>query len=448
MTNEDKIKKMSEDEAAIRDLLTAEECSRYDQLKEELEIEQKKIVKHYKSNTVEAAADEIEEIRQRQIEIESQMESLMNTAYSRLTTDQDHQYNFHDDFIEAIFTAADQDEELSIQWAAAVADHYIELYPDKATLYEQQTVEDYDIDKSGIVVPIKRKERLSEYVSRISAELEEKITAVRAKDIIYPLDKVNSRVWKLLENTNNKQIGIYAGENKKGKAIISYSIDFDNLPDSLQVSKKLNAFDKRVYIAIAALFNAGNTIVSLSQIAYAMGYPTRQTTTTLDKILASVKKMNKAHISIDNIGEIQIYKNYQHFKYDSNLLQVEIITAVINGKETNAAIHIFREPPLVSYARDHKQITTVPVKLLQSPLSKTESNMNLEDYIIEQLAHIKKGSINNRMLYSTIFDNAGITTKKERQRAKGKIERLLKYYVEENQIKGYKSDDLGITIDY
>ena len=455
--SKDKNKRLSDDEIAIRDLLTAEECSQYDQLQNELKIEQDKVIQYYKSHTVEAAAADIEDSRQRQTAIERQIENLTNAAYSRLTTDQDHQYNFHDDFVEAIFTAADQDEDLSIQWAAAVSDHYLELYPDKVDLYQQQTVTDYTIDSAGKAVPIKRKERLTEYVSRIAAALEkltletgrEISTAIRAKDIIYPLDKVNSRVWKLLETTPDKQIGIYAGENKNGKhAIVSYSIDFDNLPDNLQVSKKLNAFDKRVYIAIAALFNAGNTTVSLSQIAYAMGYPTTQPPKTLNKILDSVRKMNKAHISIDNLFEIEVFKRYQRFKYDSNLLQVEIVTAVINGKETNAAVHIFREPPLVTYAREHKQITTVPVELLQSPISKTESNMNLEDYIIEQISHIKKGRINNRMLYNTIFDNTGIKEKKQRQRAVEKVKRLLDYYVKVKLIKSYQHDKTGVTIEY
>ena len=229
-----------------------------------------------------------------------------------------------------------------------------------------------------------------------------------------------------------------------------YSIDFTALEESeaVRITKKLTPFDKRVYTAIGALFNAGNTVVSLSQIYTAMGNTGRPPKTTLDKINDSITKMLRAVICISNEPEAKVY-NYPRFVYDGSLLPMERISNVnINGKTTDVAIHILKEPPMISFAKKHgNQLTTVPIKILQSPISKTDNNLQIEEYLIERIAKAKKGSLSNKILISSIYEDANITDTKQKQRLPEKLIRYLDHYKKENFIKGYSMSSNSVTID-
>lgn len=291
-----------------------------------------------------------------------------------------------------------------------------------------------------------------EKVSGFTSAIVPKVPAHRLTKIDFPIDKVNNNVWQMLEDTNGQlMLKIDTAPkkrwSKKGVPVeVLYSLDFSSL-ENVSITRKLEPYDKRVYLAIAAIFNDGYDIMSIQQIYNAMGYTGRMSATDIKKINAAITKMNGAHIYIDNIAEHTALK-YDHFKYDGDLLPMERIQAIINGQAVEAAIHIFREPPMVSFARDRKQITTLDIRLLDTPLSKTNANIQLEDYLLEQIAHMKKGTIRNKMLYETIYQKTGITQKKQKQRAPEKITRLLDHYIACGHIKGYDDTGDGVVIHY
>ena len=233
-----------------------------------------------------------------------------------------------------------------------------------------------------------------------------------------------------------------------GKEITTYySIDFEALKD-LSISRILTPFDKRVYIAAAGLYAAGNKVFTATQIYMAMGGTALPSARDLAKINASVDKMLFARITLDNTEEAETYKKESlRFQYTGALLPCERVTAIINGKPTESAIHLFRVPPLISFAKQRGQITTIPVKLLASPISKTDENLQIDDYLIERISHMKNGKAKNKILYNTLFSACRISTTKQRERArKDKIPRFLDYYKDQKFIKGYTADADGITI--
>lgn len=273
----------------------------------------------------------------------------------------------------------------------------------------------------------------------------------KAENIEYPLDKINSSIWNLFGiDTSSGQITIdMANQQDKMKGLkvaAYYAINFDDLGDDITITKRLLPFDKRVYIAVSALFNAGNDVITLSQIFYAMGYTGKPASKQLTKINEAITKMERARIFFDNREEAAKYK-YNHFKYDGSLLPMERVVAIVNGKPAEAAIHIFREPPLMSLAKERKQITSTSIKLLQSPLSKTDANLLIEDYLFTTISRKKKGKNKHcRMLFKTIYTRAKITTKKQEQRAQDKIKRYLDHCREEKFITRYAMQKDGITV--
>lgn len=262
-----------------------------------------------------------------------------------------------------------------------------------------------------------------------------------------PLDKINRNIWNF--PISPKEALTFAMESKadkrKGRELdAAYSIDFSALEESenIKIAKKLTPFDKRVYSAISAIYNAGNTVTSLTQIYYAMGNTSRPSKAILENIYNSIIKMLKAHIKLDNEDEAKAY-NYPHFKYEGNLLPIELLSNVdIRGKITESAINIFREPPLLSFAKGRNQVTTVPVKLLQSPISKTESSLMLEDYLIYRISKAKgkdkKPKFSNIIKLETLYREMEITDRRAKPRLLDKVERYLEYYKKLKYIVDYE----------
>ena len=273
-----------------------------------------------------------------------------------------------------------------------------------------------------------------------------------------PMDKPNSYIWNLLKDAaDGGQIQIDIDTGKKGSkkdAVVYYSIDFlDGLAPDLKISKQLTPFDKRLYIAAAAIYNAGNNVTTTTQIHKMMGNRGRPTKAQIKKINDSLTKMGAARVYIDSTEEVKINKGYAAFKYDASLLPFERINAYINNTLTESAIHLFREPPMITFARERGQITNVTRQLLESPISKTDANLRLEDYLLERIGHMKnpKSKAPRNMLFTTIYERchiAGNTDKerKERQRTPEKIRKYLDHYEKCGWIKGYTMEKTSVTI--
>lgn len=275
------------------------------------------------------------------------------------------------------------------------------------------------------------------------------VTAKRADLIEYPIDKPNHFIWNLLEKDTKGQIKFNMLPKADFKAMAIYAINFDNLGENVKITKRLTPFDKRVYIAVSALFNAGNETITLTQIYYAMGNTKRPSAAGLSKINDAITKMRLAQIYFDNLDEAEKLKGYPRFKYDGALLPIERITAVVNGQMSEAAIKLFREPPLMTFAKKRHQVTTITAKLLQSPISKTDSNLLIDDYLIERISKEKaKENGGCTILLKTLYEYADIKTKMQRQRAPEKIKKYLEYYKQADFIKNYSMSDDKILIKY
>lgn len=273
-----------------------------------------------------------------------------------------------------------------------------------------------------------------------------KASTARARQIEYPLDKINSKIWNLLEKDTKGQLALKAERSGSDKALnIYYAIDFDELGEDITITRRLTPFDKRVYIATSALFNAGNNVITLTQIYYAMGYTGKPGKSDLERINTAITKMTRARIYVNNEQEAAAYR-YNKFVYDGSLLPLERGTATVNGQLSEAAIHIFREPPVISFAKQRRQITTIDVKLLQSPISKTDQNLLLDDYLIERISRAKKGQQTRRILFKTIYDKVGAGTAKQKQRLPAKIKRYLDHYQQCGMISRYTMEKDGVTV--
>ena len=298
-----------------------------------------------------------------------------------------------------------------------------------------------------ILPPKKAEKELASIKADLTANVQ-KVNKVK-----YPVDKVNNIIWKDVERGENGQIFISTVRKGKNKELtVLTAINFSDEMEGVKISKKLTVFDKRICVAYSSLFNAGNQLMTLTQIHYAMGNTKRPADHQLQKINDSITKMATARFYLDNAIEVDKLKyNYPKFKYDGPFLPMERMTATINGKLSDAVIHAFREPPLMTFARERKQITTFNIKLLQSEISKTENNLAIEDYLIERIAETKNASgkskklVINTILLETLCREVGIKTRMQKTRAIKSIKIYLEHFKKNNFISDYKIDAEKIT---
>lgn len=280
-----------------------------------------------------------------------------------------------------------------------------------------------------------------------------KVFASPTDSLPLPIDKVNNKIWRLISRAkDNGQIGVdlEAVTSKKGskkEAIVYAGISFDE-KDGMRITRQIDPYDKRVYIAVGGLFSGGNTIFSASQIYRAMGNEGQPSSADVQRINASLDKMGAARLYVDSTSETKVNKGYTSFKYDAPLLPFERMTAYIDNTLCEVAIHLFREPPLITFAKERGQITQITRKLLASPISKTNANLTIEDYLLERIGRMKspKSNANRKINLSTLFDTCRITAPKQKQRAPKKIKTYLDWYKKTGWIKGYTEDKEGFFI--
>ena len=261
---------------------------------------------------------------------------------------------------------------------------------------------------------------------------------------LYPMDKMNSVTYGRSVEDYEKTLEINVASKKSDKAInVTYSVNFEALDAS--VSRSLSHFDKQVCIAAAAHYAAGNNVVSLSQIYTAMGGTRRPSPGQIARIGASVDKLAKTEITIDNTEEAIAYKGRKKVVDKEMIIACKRRDAYINGHLTLGAIFMYDLPAPIRFARDRGQIITLNLKVLQSPMNKTEENLILQDYLIRRIS--RKGDP-RRILMSTLLSKLGVQGSRQKKwRAQEKVKALLEYYKEIGFIADFKLESEAICIE-
>ena len=358
------------------------------------------------------------------------------------------QNNLIDDFVKAVKSDADAGGRpgwRTLATVLALFSPYIEQEL-KSPKYANKTVFDFiletEFDSDGRLSP-------SSAICKLinAAAARQKPLGFRTNPIVktlYPMDKMNSVTYGRSVEDYEKTLEINVASKKSDKTInVTYSVNFEALDAS--VSRSLSHFDKQVCIAAAAHYAAGNNVVSLSQIHTAMGGTGRPSPSQIARIGASVDKLAKTEITIDNTEEAIAYKGRKKVVDKEMIITCKRRDAYINGHLTEGAIFMFDLPAPIRFARDRGQIITLDLKVLQSPMNKTEENLILQDYLIRRIS--RKGDP-RRILMSTLLSKIGVRGSRQKKwRALEKVKALLEYYKEIGFIADFKLEPDAICIE-
>lgn len=282
------------------------------------------------------------------------------------------------------------------------------------------------------------------------------IITKKIQEIAYPLDKVTGNLWGLIPGEKAELKAESDSDSSRGKqASIYVLLDFEEMKGTgVTISRTLTSYDKRVFIAAANLKEQGHDTVTTAQIYEAMGNKGRPAASQRQKILKSLETMSVCRVTLDNTEEAKLYTKYDRVNRTFYLLPITIDKGYVNGLIVDDAITIMELPRLFIFAKNRGQIASTPVALLESPISQTEANLLLEDYLLTRILRMKnavkqrKKNVITRILLETVYKNCAITDKHKRSRAADKIDRLLQHYQKQGLIKGYKltSKDIDIIL--
>ncbi len=267
------------------------------------------------------------------------------------------------------------------------------------------------------------------------------------KSVMFPLDKLNSSngIWNEMIKSGEQRAFSVERKGSEQEIDIFYMLDLSNLGDDVKITRSLNRYDKRLHIAAASLYDAGNDYMSVSQLYHAMGNKGSPSGIETKRIEASLTKMNAAQITIDNTQEVTAGYKYQTYKYTGSLLPHERATITRKGK-TLQVVHLFRRPPLIDFAESRKQITRLNPELLCTPWKKTDDTLAIEDYLLTFISRQKQDKRTLRILLETMYRHTDITTAKQKKRITDRLPELLDYYTKCGLIASYSIDKEALTV--
>lgn len=125
----------------------------------------------------------------------------------------------------------------------------------------------------------------------------------------------------------------------------------------------------------------------------------------------------------------------------SAILPAYIVIRTINGKFIEDAVYFDRESPMLTVAKDRKQLLTYDTELLNVPnQNNTPLVITLKNYVIRRILEIKAHKMTRTLTFDDIFQKARITEKKSNEKAKAReyIVEFLQHLQNKGVIKNFE----------
>ena len=248
------------------------------------------------------------------------------------------------------------------------------------------------------------------------------------------------------------------GSKRKINALVS--IDFDNLNGKVQISgrKELTAYDREVHDAIITLYVDGGNEYITPQMIYQVMTGNRKAYLNpkqAEAISDSITKCMYSRVVIDASEEAKMY-GFDKLKYDGNLISGKRVTVSLNGNVVEC-LRVLGEPILYEYADKKNQIGRFDIKLLNSPINKTEEIITLQGYLTRRVLAMKNGRLSPTIVYDTIYKQLEVSAasdgalRKKKNKVRGQIKSILDFWKQEGFILGYcenkrKTELYSVTI--
>ena len=290
-----------------------------------------------------------------------------------------------------------------------------------------------------------------------------KTTAIKADQYKFPLTKLDQLLFNLNKNermynaTGKKdvKVNVSKGNSQKKRIETLLYIDFNNAKENgiiISYEDRITPYDREVYNAVATLVAAGNGRITPSMIfqllsGNSLEERNKMSPETREKIIRSVEKMSLTRIIVDASAEVKsgmiaqaIFTNY--------LIPAKMEEFKINGQVVRDGIVLLDKLPLFDYANKKKQVASIDVKLLDTPLANTPENIVLKGYLLRRIVSISnaKNNMSDTIRYDTLYSHLKIQApnrnalKIKYKQIRDKTKRFLEFWKMEGFIKDYREE--------
>jgi len=205
--------------------------------------------------------------------------------------------------------------------------------------------------------------------------------------------------------------------------------------------KGFTSLDKEVHDAVVSLYAAGNMVFSPAMVYRTMAgkadssyvHPEK-----LGEITASIYKCMSSIITIDAGEEAPVYG--MEALYSQNLIYAKAVTLKTKGWEVSAFM-LIDEPVLFRYAKMKRQVFSVPLRVLDTPPSKTNDVIVLQGYLLRIVESLRRPGtkVSDMVLYSSIYEllDEKYAAKQKLLRIRARVKSILNYWIDIGYIGGY-----------
>ena len=279
------------------------------------------------------------------------------------------------------------------------------------------------------------------------------IQSVRPKNYVMPIDPISNKLAHLREFN---QIVV----SRKRNLTIQTAVSID-CPENMKIIGDFNLtnYEKSIINGVVSILESGTSSFTIPMLYHAM--TGKENPSLDDGLLEDIKRkldvMRTLTINIDLTQELkahmidpQMGEGLESFTIEGYLLPLNKYTGVVNGKRSEM-YQIISTPPLHSYAKLKKQITSVPIDLLKAPLNNNSTTIPLKTYLLTRIEGMKNENnhlTRDTIRFSSIYRELGAVDadKKRKKRIRDYTQVILDYFVEMGYITKYEIIKEGRTI--
>lgn len=253
-----------------------------------------------------------------------------------------------------------------------------------------------------------------------------------------PLDRVTRQIFE-------RGAGSYRITQSAARSDIIALLEIGATAETVQQLEKLTAYDKRLLLAVGGLCENNRLQFTFAQLWAAMGGAGRMNARQRDQIKQSLRKLACTRI----VGQVQRKKDRTNVNFDFPLVMYEYADGLYKGQLVDI-IEIAKKPRWLEIAEARQQITAVPFDIFADGLKLTEKSIALSDYMLAQIAHMKREKeFSRHMRLEKLATEAGakIADHKARREFCEKVEKKLAHFAATGFIAGFTRYAQGYKIE-
>lgn len=226
---------------------------------------------------------------------------------------------------------------------------------------------------------------------------------------------------------------------------LSYSRDESEI---VSCSRVLTNFDREVIDAVATLATKTQimTDAMIYRVIIGKGDSVVVSSNQKQRVAESMIRCSGCRVVIDITAQLEslpVDPNEESVRFAGNAINfISIEHKIKRGSTTYYKIS--EMPPFYLLAAKLGKISMIPLRLLDSPVSKTDNVIAMQSFLLREIDTMKRDESKEKVIHwNTIYQMAAQEgkgeTRQEKQRTRDNIQRILDFWVKENFIKSYDS---------